>query len=145
MSRNSPISMAFKTLFKRLRLTKSAPSQRPLVTSANHQSPSELNPNTVYDGSSNKADPTGADASSPIIERSATSDGRPEGSLKTPQPQARSPSPKRSTDGPDLSEDGNARPRLMSPVEATSSSNYPANPHLVSYGSGLLSNKVKCN
>jgi serine/threonine protein kinase len=145
MSRNSPISMAFKTLFKRLRLTKSAPSQRPLVTSANHQSPSELNPNTVYDGSSNKADPTGADASSPVIERSATADGRPEGALKTPQPQAGSPSPKRSTDGPDLSEDGNARPRLMSAVEATSSSNYPANPHLVSYGSGLLSNKVKCD
>jgi len=144
MNRKSLISMAFKTLFKRWRRTKSDPSERPSVANASHQLPPEPKPNTVYDGSSNKVDPTGADASPRIVERSATSDGRPEGALKTPQPQAGSPSPKRSTDGPGLSKGGTARPRLMSAVEATSSK-YPANPHLVSYGSGLLSNKVKCD
>src|SRR2546429_7490980 len=116
MSRNSPTSMAFKPLFKRLRLTKSDPSQGPSVTNAKRQLPPELNPNTGYDGSSNRADPTGADTGSHIVERSATPDERPEGALKTPQPQAGSPSPKRSTDGPDLSKDGNAPPRLMSAV-----------------------------
>src|SRR4051812_15487748 len=124
MSRNSPISMAFRKLLRRLlRPTKSDPSQLSSVTSADHQLPPELKSNTLYNGSSNKTGPTGVGASSYTMERSATSEGGPGGALETPQPQAGSPSPKRSTDGPDRSKDGNAPPHLMSAMEAISSPN----------------------